>query len=134
MSWFYIYNHEKVAEVHSLPAESTIQRPRVQARGQWAKVQRLVGPTQQPLQQALLQGLHRTALQPLLLLQQAGLRQYQGTPHPTQPINFPEWKDKIITKGLVDKVQVNYEDLSSQEYDLQRVFDSIFTKDSKSID
>ena len=30
----YIYNHEKVAKVHSLPPESTIQRPRIQTRGQ----------------------------------------------------------------------------------------------------
>jgi hypothetical protein len=52
----------------------------------------------------------------------------------TQAINFPAWKSKIITKGLVDSVQKNYEDLSAKEYDLDAAFNNIFSKDSKSID
>lgn len=52
----------------------------------------------------------------------------------TQPIDFAAWKSKIITKGLVDSVQKNYEDLASKEYDLDKVFNDIFSKDSKAID
>jgi len=52
----------------------------------------------------------------------------------TQPIDFASWKSKIITKGLVDGVQKNYEDLASKEYDLDKAFNDIFSKDSKAID
>ncbi len=51
-----------------------------------------------------------------------------------QPIDFSAWREKIITKGLVDNLEKNYEDLSSKEYDLDKVFTDIFSKDSKAID
>ena len=54
--------------------------------------------------------------------------------HVTQPIDFATWKGKIITKGLVDAVQKNYEEQASKEYDLDKVFNDIFSKDSKAID
>ena len=51
-----------------------------------------------------------------------------------QPIDFESWRGKIITKGLVNTLQTNYEDLTSKEYDLTRMFDHVFSKDSKAID
>lgn len=51
-----------------------------------------------------------------------------------QPIDFPAWKSKIITKGLVDNVKRSYEELAEKEYDLDKVFNDIFSKDSKAID
>jgi hypothetical protein len=93
-----------------------------------------VEQAQQPIQQTRLQGLPRPALQPPRLLQPAGQRYHQGRYRPTQPIDFSNWKSKIITKGLVDSVQKNYEDLAEKEYDLDRAFNDIFSKDSKSID
>lgn len=52
----------------------------------------------------------------------------------TKPIDFPAWKSKIITKNLVDNVKRNYEELAEKEYDLDKVFNDIFSKDSKAID
>jgi hypothetical protein len=34
----------------------------------------------------------------------------------------------------VDSVKTNFEDLSAKEYDLDKVFTDIFSKDSKAID
>ncbi len=70
------------------------------------------------------------------LAQLSNLLAYYNRPvkDTTQPINFSAWKSKIITKGLVDSVQKNYEELSTKEYDLDKVFTDIFSKDSKSID
>jgi hypothetical protein len=70
------------------------------------------------------------------LAQLSNLLAYYNRPvkDTTQPINFPAWKGKIITKGLVESVQKNYEDLATKEYDLDKVFTDIFSKDSKSID
>jgi hypothetical protein len=34
----------------------------------------------------------------------------------------------------VDSVQKNYEDLAAKEYDLDKAFNDIFSKDSKAID
>jgi hypothetical protein len=93
-----------------------------------------VDPSQLALQPPRLQGLSRATLQPARLLQQAGLGHHQGTPFPRQPIDFASWKSKIITKNLVDSVKTNFEDLSTKEYDLDKVFTDIFSKDSKAID
>jgi hypothetical protein len=58
-------------------------------------------------------------------------RQVQDT---TKPIDFAAWKSRIISKGIVDSVQKNYEDLAEKEYDLDKAFNDIFSKDSKAID
>lgn len=106
----------------------------VQAWGSRAEVQELVVSSQQSVEQACLQGLPRPTCQLVRLLQSSGHRYYQGISTLNQPIDFDTWRSKIITKDLVDSVQRNYEDLSSRNYDLQNVFDSIFSKDSKAID
>jgi len=93
-----------------------------------------VEQTQQPFQSTNLKSLSGTAVQPLRLLQPPSDRHHQGTHCSTQPIDFASWKSKIITKGLVDAVQKNYEEQASKEYDLDKVFNDIFSKDSKAID
>lgn len=51
-----------------------------------------------------------------------------------QSIEWDNWNSKIITKGLVNKVKDNYTQLSAQEYDLDKIFTEIFSKDSKALD
>lgn len=90
--------------------------------------------TQQPVQSSSLKGLSRSAIKFVRLLQPPSDWHHQSTHNDTQPIDFAAWKSKIITKGLVDSVQKNYEEQASKEYDLDKVFNDIFSKDSKAID
>lgn len=130
-----IYNHEKVAEIGSLQERDyPCGGARVPPRGKRPEVQGVVEQAEQSLQQAGIQGVPGAVVQPVRLLQPSGQRYYQGLAFAIQPIDFPTWKAKIITKGLVDSVQKNYEELSAQEYDLDKAFNDIFSKDSKSID
>lgn len=38
-----------------------------------------------------------------------------------EAINWEDWKSKIQTKGLVEKVEENYKNLVSEKYDTQSV-------------
>ena len=49
-------------------------------------------------------------------------------------IDWASWKSKIITKGLVDKVNANFDEMNEHEYELDRIFTDIFSRDSKAID
>lgn len=51
-----------------------------------------------------------------------------------QPIDWNDWKSRIITEGLVDRVQENYEAQNKEEYELDRIFTDIFSRDSKALD
>jgi len=43
-----------------------------------------------------------------------------------QEIDWKSWNDKIVTKGLVQKVQDSYTELSKQEYEIDRIADTVF--------
>lgn len=51
-----------------------------------------------------------------------------------QNIDWNDWKSRIITEGLVDKVKENYEETNKEQYDLDRIFTDVFSRDSKAID
>ena len=36
-------------------------------------------------------------------------------------IDFEDWKGRIATKGLVDKVQANFESLKEERYEVEKV-------------
>ena len=48
-------------------------------------------------------------------------------------IEWNEWKDKIATVGLVEKVQKNYETLRTERYDVEKVADQLATTESKDL-
>jgi hypothetical protein len=52
----------------------------------------------------------------------------------TQDIDWKAWEDKIITEGLVKKVKASYEELSKQEYDIERIADSVLKTESKALE
>jgi hypothetical protein len=131
---FNINSHEKITQDQLLPHRRPLRSPRVPPRSQRAETQELVDSSQLPIQQTCIQGLPCSVIKSALLLQQTSLRYYQGTAPLNKPIDFGAWKSKIITKNLVDSVKTNFEDLSSKEYDLDKVFSDIFSKDSKAID
>ncbi len=49
-------------------------------------------------------------------------------------IDWKAWSDKIVTEGLVEKVQKNHDELSKQEYDVDRVVDQVFKTESKALE
>lgn len=51
-----------------------------------------------------------------------------------QEIDWKSWEDKIITEGLVKKVQNSYTELAKQEYDIDRIADSVFKVESKALE
>lgn len=51
----------------------------------------------------------------------------------TQEIDWKSWNDKIITEGLVKKVQHNHDELSKQEYEVDRIAESVFKTESKAL-
>lgn len=90
--------------------------------------------SQHAFQSPRFQSIPRSIIQLVGLLQSKCERHNYCTLSATQPIDFAAWKSKIITKNLVDSVSKSYEDLSAKEYDLDKVFNDVFSKDSKAID
>ena len=52
----------------------------------------------------------------------------------THEIDWAEWQQRIITEGFVEKVQSSFTELNEHEYELDRIFTDIFSRDSKAID
>ena len=51
-----------------------------------------------------------------------------------QEIDWDDWNSRIITDGLVDKVRTNFQEQSTQEYNLDGLFTQIFSKESNDLD
>jgi len=49
-------------------------------------------------------------------------------------INWEEWKDKIQTEGLVDKIKTNYDSLKEEKYNLESVTNAIISVPSKELE
>ena len=129
-----LIHNEKVHKVDSLQDFWPKHTTRLQPRGQWPTTEELEQQTQQSLHHAGLQSVPRPTRRIGQLLQQSCGWLHQGPYSLTQPINWSEWSGRIITEGLVERVKNNYEAQSAQEYDLDKIFTDVFSRDSKAID
>lgn len=48
-------------------------------------------------------------------------------------VNFEDWKSRIATEGLVEKVQNAYHVLKDQKYDVARIAESLATQESQDL-